>query len=113
MSLINPITPPVVDVPTAQAKQLAMVKRVINEIIGDIMKQFPIVFDSMWNNKMGLTPQQAFDALGTDAVQLIIISNGLQQLVNTLVPNLMNFSVPTGWTMVPNQDGTVTVTKAS
>jgi hypothetical protein len=110
MSLINPILPPVIDVDRAKAKELALVKSVMNNLIRTAYESFATVYPSIWENVDGLTPQQCWDVIGTDAVQFLMISQTLQGLVNTLLPGTMNFNLPEGWVLIPNQDGSVTVT---
>jgi hypothetical protein len=108
-----PSAPPALTKEQAQSKLSFMVRDTINRDLSVIFSTFKAVYDAIWTNKDGLTPQECFDALGTDAVEMVMVSNAIQTAVNSVVPNSMDFSVPATWTMTPNQDGTVTVTQAS
>jgi hypothetical protein len=76
-----------------------------------IKDHFEGIYRETWNNSDGLTPQEGFDALGTDSVQLLAISDGIQQLINSIVPGTFDYHVPTGLIMTINQDGTITITQ--
>ncbi len=59
-------------------------------------------FNLIWNNPSA-TPQEVFAALGTNASAATI--------GGATAPNMP--SIPSGWTVTPNTDGTVTVTAPS
>ena len=61
----------------------------------------------VWNNPSGLTPQEVFDSLGTNAGELFTLSALLVQTVNSVKPNTLNPAQPYEYTI--NEDGTVTV----
>lgn len=72
-------------------------------------------FNSVWDNPE-LTPQEAFDALGEDATRIVM---GSYQVTGFLIEQytLANvpytpIAVPEGYSVVPNQDGTITVVQA-
>ncbi len=63
-------------------------------------------YAKIWHN-VNLTPQQAFDALGADAVSLLLISTAVKNMILVLDPAYVPL-VPLH-ALTPNQDGTVTV----
>jgi hypothetical protein len=74
-------------------------------------------FNLIWNNPSA-TPQEVFAALGTNAaavLQLATLNNSTIASAATIggatAPNMP--SIPSGWTVTPNTDGTVTVTAPS
>lgn len=64
----------------------------------------------IYNNQDGLTPQQCFDALGTDAAQAVDLKNSECAYLNAIVPNSIDPKPPNGLVENKNPDGTVTVT---
>jgi hypothetical protein len=65
----------------------------------------------IWNNEFGLTPQQAFDAVGTRAVTLVDLLSRVAVAINATGPNATDVvsSKPAGMTITKNADGTVTL----
>ena len=61
----------------------------------------------VFNNPQGLTPQEVLDGLGTNAAELLGLSDLLVQTVNAAVPGTITPDRP--GTLTPNPDGTVTV----
>ena len=63
-------------------------------------------------NYPGKSPQEVADAFGTDAAAMYEVAQAtwafLQQISGKQLPN----PTPDGYTVTPNQDGTVTITKA-
>lgn len=72
-----------------------------------LVYDFKSNFDQVWNNPLGLTPQQVFDSFDTSAAQLFLIASSIQTAINTIVPNTATQTPPYNYTI--NQDGTVTV----
>lgn len=62
---------------------------------------------TVWENPQGLTPQQVFDALGTNGGELFSLSTLLVTTVNTVIPGTLTDTHPYEFTI--NPDGTVTV----
>ena len=60
----------------------------------------------VWQNSDGLSPQEVFDAFGTDAVELLRLSSIVKNAINAATPNVID-DIPA--TLTPNEDGTVTV----
>ena len=77
------------------------------------------LFKSIWANpNPALTPdvvwaQINIDAVaeGATAVQIHQAFLALIGFMNTIVPGSLPLTEPTGWTLVENSDGTITVTK--
>lgn len=61
----------------------------------------------IWDGKAGLTPQECFDALGTDAASYVMLGMKVAELLNTAVPGTIDVSGMPAITI--NEDGTVTV----
>lgn len=61
----------------------------------------------VFSNPDGLTPQEVFDALGTDAVKFLTLSTQMLAVIRAVDPS---YTPPVvAQTLTPNQDGTVTV----
>lgn len=82
----------------SQAMQMSF-----NRLVQDFNRSFEMV----WNNPMGLSAQEVFDAFGVNAAQLFQIAGATQGLINTLVPNTSTAVPPNAYVL--NQDGTVTI----
>ena len=65
------------------------------------------LYDRVWENRLGLTPQQVFDGLGTQGVELFKLSQLLVTTVNSATPGSIGATQPYDYTI--NPDGTVTV----
>lgn len=78
----------------------------ITELVFEMAQEFTAVFNDLWTN-VNLTPQQCFDAVGTDAKTLLQILSTLQSNVNALIPGKLTQTPP--FQFVVNPDGTVTV----
>lgn len=63
--------------------------------------------ERVWNNPQGLSPQEVFDALGTNSAELFQLSALLVATVNSAAPDTLDGSQPYAFTV--NGDGTVTV----
>ena len=89
-----------------QAAAKAQILARVSQSVGMIQNQFTAMFASVWMNPE-LTPQQVFDAMGTDAASLFQLAGLTQNFLNTLKPGLCVQQPPVAYTI--NQDGTVTV----
>ena len=67
------------------------------------------IYNRVWENHLGLTPQEVFDALGPQGAELFQLSALLVQTVNTAQPGTIKPAQPYEFTI--NGDGTVTVGK--
>jgi hypothetical protein len=63
----------------------------------------------IWANDQGYTPQQVVAALGQNAVSILQLSSVIAGVIST-VSGVTPSTVPTGWSVKPNADGTVTLT---
>lgn len=96
--------------PTLEQKKERVSRRIkqrSTETLFGLIGTYEELKNAVWNNPQGLTPQQVFDSLGTDASQLFSLSTVLVQTVNTVQPNTLVDSHPYNYTI--NEDGTVTV----
>ena len=64
----------------------------------------------VWRNGRGLSPQQVFDSLGTDAAALLAFAADIRAFVAAHDPgNPIADPKPDGVTIAANADGTVTI----
>jgi hypothetical protein len=61
----------------------------------------------VWNNPNGLTPQEVFDSLETDAAELVKYHDDLATAINNAEPDTILLGTPYPITL--HNDGTVTV----
>lgn len=107
MTLINPS--PQAPVLPLSVKQAAFKYSTTNHVTAtfrDLRSATDGLYVSVFSNPEGLTPQQAFDALGNDAAQLFGLLTNLKSSLNTLVPDTISWSLPEA---TINPDGTVTL----
>lgn len=102
--LIQP-SPVPLTVPDYQAQTQASVLSTLQSAVSGAVSGFVSIYGQLWNNP-NLTPQQVFTAFGTNACQLVQISQNFQSTMNTLAPN----SIPSPqYSLQINPDCTVTV----
>jgi hypothetical protein len=65
--------------------------------------------DLVWANDQGYTPQQVVAALGQNAVSILQLSSVIAGVIST-VSGITPSTIPPGWGVKPNADGTVTLT---
>ena len=77
-----------------------------------LLQNFRSLYNAVWHNADGLTPQQVCDALGTKAANLFIIAGTMANALYQIDPVGLGamVSVPAGYTAAINADGTVTIT---
>ena len=110
MSIIDQGENPGTQELTLEQKQERLKKQVARksyETFQAMVGNYSEIKRMMWQNQQGLTPQQAFDALGTNAAELFQLSSVLVQAVNSVKPNTLDPAQPYEFTV--NEDGTVTV----
>ena len=77
-----------------------------------LLANFRALYNDVWRNADGLTPQQVCDALGTRAGSLFVIAgtmaNALYQIDPAGLGAMVN--VPAGYATTIHADGTVTLT---
>ena len=107
-----PITDPEAPVvPTTEKKQGRLkrqFKRDARQTIQQLVRTHKQFQDALFENRSGLTPQEAFDALGTQAKDAIQFTQAIKTLVNgTTGETTIDTSELPGLTI--NPDGTVTM----
>ena len=88
-----------------------LLKKNASDHITQSIARHKIVTDAVWESKQGLTPQQAFDALGTDGVKCCQAHAALTTYLEAL-EQILEFSFGLTGPTAPlqyNEDGTVTV----
>ena len=77
-----------------------------------LLMNFRALYNEVWQNADGLTPQQVCDALGNRASALFIIAGTMANALYQIDPAGLGTMIgpPTGWTSSINADGTVTLT---
>lgn len=93
--------------PTPQTRLVARVTTSAQRCFNSMLTTYAQSMAAVWQNVDGLTPQQAFDALGTSAGQAVQLLGLLVATVNSATPGTLPVPDPTAITV--NQDGTVTV----
>lgn len=98
---------------TLEAKQEKLrnrVSRQSQQTFQGLRNTYTEIFNSMWNNRQGLTPQEAFDALGTEAGELFKFAGIMLATLEAAKPGSTD-DLPKGDTSkyTINQDGTVSV----
>lgn len=94
----------------AQAATLLSQRMVVGS--AQLLQNFQTEYKGVWNNPLGLTPQQVCDALGTKAGNLFIIAGYTQLMLSHVNPTGIGtmVSVPAGYAATINADNTVTIT---
>ena len=100
---------------TLAERQARTVARVGQRMVGgeaQLLQHFRGLYQEVWRNPDGLTPQQVCDGLGTKAGSLFVIAgtlaNALYQIDPAGLGNMI--SVPAGYNATIHADGTVTIT---
>lgn len=108
MPIINPNQP---SAPTPQERlqnRAVSFSNQLNQQYNQIITLATQVAEFVWRNPLGMTPQQVFDAFGTNAGDLVKISQAYTILIQTytgVAPQI----TPPGFKVTVNNDGTVTV----
>lgn len=87
----------------------AQISKQITATLRSLIGQSKGISEQVFNNPLGLTPQQVCDAMGTDAAKVLAAGQAAADMVNALRPNTMAIQIPQGISVQPNQDGTVTI----
>lgn len=85
------------------------IDRRLTETFKSVISTYNSIFGMIWQNENGLTPQECFDGLGTDALKLMQVAGAFKQVVNSIKPGAISVSSPIQ--VSPNADGTITVVK--
>lgn len=107
MSLIIPT--PVAPVLTPQQRVVRDIQSVCTQIYTMLSNMMRVGTPVIWKNRDGLTPQQAFDSLGTDAGTLCAV-NAMALQMMAATGNPIASPVPENITLTVNPNGTVTLT---
>lgn len=77
-----------------------------------LLTNFRALYNEVWHNADGLTPQQVCDALGTKAADLFVIAGTMAGALYNIDPAGIGtmVNVPAGYAATPHADGTVTIT---
>ena len=105
MSILNPTT----ELTTAQKQNRAAqaIQSQAANLFANMGRTYEQISNIVFNNPQGLTPQEVLDALGTNAAELLSLSDLLVQTVNAAAPGTITPGYPV--TLTANPDGTVTV----
>ena len=90
-----------------QARTKDQIIRASSQTYASLKGSTQSLFNLVWKNQYGLTPQQVFDALGTDAASLHGLFAPVAGILNAAVPGSINLTEPDAVTV--NPDGTCTV----
>lgn len=117
--LINPVAspvPPVTQESSVQARQAETLRRIrerntqsINMLKFGMTQNFKMIFE----NPFGLSPQEAFDSLGTDACRAHNAFLGAAQLINSAAQGYWTLTEPCTVSCNPNHTVTVSCPQPS
>jgi hypothetical protein len=107
MSIIINQTPPVLTTEQKQTRLKALLQNSVNILWKQMLSTYQGSMKAIWQNPDGLTPQQAFDAFGTDAVELVRLAGIQAATLNNVQAGTVDTSAVPSFTV--NQDGTITV----
>lgn len=94
------------DEATQKVVDALRIKSVCAGTLASLVANYKSGFNIVWHNPK-LTPQQVFDALGTDAGQFLSMAQDLATLILKYAPATVLPAAPKAMTV--NPDGTVTV----
>jgi hypothetical protein len=102
MSLLND--------PTIEQQTVALLKDAVVGTLNFLKNSFDNAQRLVWQNG-SLSPQEVFDALGTDAGELVALSAALAAFINSVAPENKQVASlkPADVTLTVNEDGTVTL----
>ena len=77
-----------------------------------LLQNFRSLYNEVWHNADGLSPQQVCDALGSKASNLFVIAGTMANALYQIDPAGLGtmVRVPAGYAATVNADGTVTIT---
>ena len=106
MGLLDTIQP----APTKEELQKACAQYIRgNTFMGvqNLCQVFTDLWERLWSNPDGLTPQEVCDSLGKDASQLFQLAQEVQTMISALNPGAIPMVAPYKYTI--NPDGSVTI----
>ena len=94
-----------------QARTAARLGRRMVNGEAQLLRSFTTLYQEVWQNADGLTPQQVCDALGTKASSLFVVAGTMANALYTIDPAGLGtmVSVPPGYAATLHADGTVTL----
>ena len=97
-----------------QARQARTAGRLSRHMVSgetQLLHSFAGMYQEVWQNADGLTPQQVCDALGTKAGSLFVIAGTMANALYTIDPAGVGtmVGVPAGYAVTIHADGTVTL----
>jgi len=107
--VIIPSTPPTRPV-LALSDVVLKIKQQNTELYASMKMRHALIFNMIWPNP-NYTPQQIMEGFGTDAAMLFSMSGMIQDMLHAVDPSYEALSVPEGYTVTINQDGTVNITQ--
>lgn len=110
MVLVDPNSPVPNETPTLETQVLILKRKMrsINEPLSSLLTQ---ALSVVWENPLDATPQEVVDQFGTDAVSLFTVAGLAAQIIAVATATSPIPLVPSGYSVVQNQDGTVTITQ--
>jgi hypothetical protein len=105
MALITPPKTPTLSKEQEQHRLKATLGGKVNILFRQMLAVYTDGMASIWQNA-ALTPQEAFDAFGTDAGELVRLAGVLKDAMNSAKPGSISHA-PAAFTV--NEDGTVMV----
>lgn len=91
-----------------QSQLAGQIENDINNCFRNILSTMGRIFDRIWKNQDGLTPQQAFDSFGGNGAQLCLLFEDIKAFIVKHAPTVQLPSAPKPVT-VNEQTGVVTV----
>lgn len=101
-----PLLPPLTTV-QLQAQLAIQMNNQITSAFNQLVRTINSLIAQIWNNPKGLTSQQGWDALGSNAANIRNMYLGAVAFINGLQTDTITFVEPP---LTVNQDGTITVT---
>ena len=76
-----------------------------------LLRAFAALYQEVWQNPDGLTPQQVCASLGNKAASLFVVAGTMANALHTIDPAGLGamVNVPPGYTVSVHDDGTVTL----
>ena len=97
----------------AIAQMPAQIDNLASQLKQALVQGYLNGWNQMWRNPTGLTPKQAFAALGTKATAFLYRGGALKAFVIQQYPDLASGlpGIPSNFDLAYNEDGSVTVTE--
>ena len=99
--------------PSLEEKKKRCKARLISigkNVLDSLTTAHGLAVETVWNNRLGLTPEQVGEALGSDGQQLFGMLVALREFVEAVQPGHIDYEMP--GTVTPKPDGTLTLVPA-